>query len=159
MKIGFIGVGNMGGAILSGYASSEASNGVQLAACGKTRTRCDKIRETIPSLEVYESTKDLCRDCDVILLGVKPQFIEGVLEEIAPAYTAEKLVISMAAGVEIDSIKRYLGGDSQIVRVMPNTPALVGEAITAVCRGDGVEDKMYDTAMEIFNSIGKAEAV
>ena len=64
-----------------------------------------------------------------MVLGVKPQVIESVMKEIAPAYTDEKTVISMAAGVSMEFVERYLGNDAAVIRIMPNTPAKVGEAM------------------------------
>lgn len=159
MKIGFIGIGNMGGAILSGYAASGKAENNQLMAFDTSRELCIKSKAAIPELELCENGADICRKADMIILGVKPQVIEGVLEEIAPEYSAEKTVVSMAAGVDMAVVERYLGEDSKVIRIMPNTPAKVGEAMIAVCRNDNVDMQAFNEAMEIFSSIGMAEEV
>lgn len=159
MRIGFIGIGNMGGAILSGYAQAEASKNHQLLAFDMNEELCDKTKKAIPKLELCESGSALCKEADIIILGVKPQVIEGVLEEIADIYDTGKTIISMAAGVDMAVIEKYLGSDAKIIRIMPNTPAKVGEAMIAVCRNANTEPEVFDAAMEIFSSIGKAEEV
>lgn len=159
MKIGFIGIGNMGGAILSGYAATEAAGGHQLMAFDMNEELCDKTKANIPTLEVCESGRALCKEADLIILGVKPQVIESVLEEISATYDTSKTIVSMAAGVDMAVIEKYLGSDAKVIRIMPNTPAKVGEAMIAVCRNANAEPEVFDAAMEIFGSIGKAEEV
>jgi len=85
--------------------------------------------------------------------------IEGVLEAIADVYDENSVVVSMAAGVDIEVIERYLGKDAKIIRIMPNTPAKVGEAMVAVCMNGNVTEAETAAAMDIFSSIGKAEIV
>jgi len=159
MKIGFIGIGNMGGAILSGYVQAEASRDHQLMAFDMNEALCAKTKSAIPRLEVCESSSALCKVADMIILGVKPQVIEGVLEEIAGAYDASKTIVSMAAGVDMSVIEKHLGSDAKVIRIMPNTPAKVGEAMIAVCRNDNAEPAVFDAAMDMFSSIGMAEEV
>ncbi len=159
MRIGFIGIGNMGGAILSGYAQAEASRNHQLMAFDMNEELCAKTKSAIPSLEVCERGSALCKEADLIILGVKPQVIEDVLEEIADTYDTSKTIVSMAAGVDMAVIEKYLGSDAKVIRIMPNTPAKVGEAMIAVCRNDNTEPAVFDAAMEIFSSIGMAEEV
>ena len=73
--------------------------------------------------------------------------------------TAARLLISMAAGISIEKVQRYLGDDAKIIRIMPNTPAKVGEAMVAMCRNDNVSDEIFDEATEIFAGIGRAEHI
>lgn len=159
MKIGFIGIGNMGGAILSGYAQAEASRDHQLMAFDMNEELCAKTKGVISRLEICDSSSALCKEADMIILGVKPQVIEGVLEEIACAYDASKTIVSMAAGVDMSVIEKHLGSDAKVIRIMPNTPAKVGEAMIAVCRNDNTEPAIFDAAMDMFSSIGMAEEV
>lgn len=159
MKIGFIGIGNMGGAILSGYASSGNADGHQLMAYDMNEDLCAKMKCEIPQLELCESGSELCKEADLVILGVKPQVIEGVLQEIAPAYDTSKTIVSMAAGVDMAVIEKFLGSDAKVIRIMPNTPAKVGEAMIAVCRNSNTKPAVFDAAMEIFDSIGIAKEV
>lgn len=159
MKIGFIGIGNMGGSILSGYAASEMSDVNEIFACDMNETLCSNVKEQIPQLNFCQTGSQLCENCDIIILGVKPQVIEGVLEEIKETYSNDSLIISMAAGVDIEFMESHMGEDAQIIRIMPNTPAKVGEAMIAVCRNRNVTDDNFETAMDILNSVGKAEEI
>lgn len=159
MKIGFIGIGNMGGAILAGYAGSGKAENHQLMAFDMNEDLCKKTKEAIPQLQLCESGSALCKEADLVILGVKPQVIEGVLEEIAPAYDTSKTVVSMAAGVDMAVVERFLGADAKVIRIMPNTPAKVGEAMIAVCRNANADPEIFAESMEIFSSIGMAEEV
>lgn len=159
MKTGFIGIGNMGGAILSGYAASESSADVTLMAFDRNEDACSRAKQSIERLVVCESGRALCSAADIIILGVKPQIIETVLEEIAPEYDDSSIVISMAAGVRISLLEKYLGSSARIVRIMPNLPAKVGEGMISVSRNANVNDDDFLKVMDIFNSVGKAEEV
>lgn len=158
-KIGFIGIGNMGGAILSGYAQSGKVGDNQLMAFDMNAELCTRTGEKIPQLSFCENGRQLCEKSDIVILGVKPQVIETVLEEIAPAYAKGKTVISMAAGVSIDLVERYLGKDAAVIRIMPNTPAKVGEAMVAICRNGNVDEEVFALAVSMFSGIGRAEVV
>lgn len=159
MRIGFIGIGNMGGAILSGYAATEEAENHQLMAYDMNEELCVKTKTAIPGLEICESGSDLCSKADLIILGVKPQVIENVLQEIAGAYDTSKTVVSMAAGVDMAVIEKYLGSDAKVIRIMPNTPAKVGEAMIAACRNANTMPAVFRAAMDIFDSIGMAKEV
>lgn len=159
MKIGFIGIGNMGGAILSGYAASGKADGHHLMAFDMNEELCMRTKKAIPQLELCESGSALCEAADMIVLGVKPQVIENVLEEIAGTYDSSKTIVTMAAGVDMAVIEKYLGSSAKVIRIMPNTPAKVGEAMIAVSRNDNTKPTAFDAAMEIFRSIGMAEEV
>lgn len=171
MRIGFIGTGNMGGAILKGYANSSASDGNEILIHNKL-TEHNSIMAEAMSLSGFANTKiricndnkDLATQSDIIILGVKPSNVDDVLREIAPA--ADKIIVSMAAGTSIESMEGFLneasagsGDTAKIIRIMPNTPAQVGEAMTAMCRNANVSDEDFALAKTIFDSIGRAEEV
>ncbi|MBQ9015817.1 MAG: pyrroline-5-carboxylate reductase [Firmicutes bacterium] len=158
MRTGFIGVGNMGGAILTGYAASPQGQKDQIMIFDTNRELCEKrLKEVRGSMTDHVS--DLVKASEVIVLGVKPQVMEDVLEEVARAYQPDKLIISMAAGISIEFIRKYLGDDAKIVRIMPNTPALVGEGMIAMCPGEGLSLKQLMAAETILKSVGKVEEV
>ena len=171
MRIGFIGTGNMGGAILKGYANSSASDGNEILIHNKL-TEHNSIMAEAMSLSGFADTKiricndnkDLATQSDIIILGVKPSNVDDVLREIAPA--AGKIIVSMAAGTSIASMEGFLnegvagsGDTAKIIRIMPNTPAQVGEAMTAMCRNANVSNEDFALAKTIFDSIGRAEEV
>jgi len=159
MKIGFIGIGNMGGSILAGYAASASSADKELLAFDKNEDVCSKAKGNIPALQLCADGRELISKSDVILLGVKPQIMADVLEEIADAHNKESLVISMAAGVNISFYEKYFGSDAKIIRIMPNLPAKVGAGMISVSRNGNVSDEEFAIAMEIFSSVGMAEEV
>jgi pyrroline-5-carboxylate reductase len=92
---------------------------------------------------------------DIVILAVKPQIMDAVATEIAPAVTRGKLLISIAAGVATDKIRARLPRDARLIRVMPNTPALVLEGATAIAKADGLEPGDLDVAREIFGAVGR----
>ena len=159
MKTGFIGVGNMGGAILTGYASSPRGKKDHIMICDLSRALCEQRMEEIPGLAMTDSIEDLVRGSDVIILGVKPQGMEPVMEVAAKAYTPDKLVISMAAGISTEYLENALGKGARVIRIMPNTPAMVGEGMIAVCRGKKATDQDLDTARAILETTGRVETV
>ena len=142
MKIGFIGGGNMGGAILAGYGSADPDNEAKIALFDKSEDVCAKTRERFPRMTICSSGRELC-----------------VLSEIAGACTSDKLIISMAAGVDLAFLAEHLGAEIPIIRIMPNTPAKVGEAMIAVCRNKNVTEEAFATAMKIFAAVGQAEEI
>lgn len=159
MKTGFIGVGNMGGAILTGYAASDQGKKDLIMICDKNRERSEERLEKIVHGAMTDSIEDLVRGSEVIVIGVKPQFIEGVLEKVAKVYNKEKLVISMAAGISIAYIKKFLGSDAKVIRIMPNTPAMVGEGMIAMCPDEYTSVRDLMKAEAILKPIGRVEEV
>ena len=171
MKIGFIGIGNMGGSILKGYARSAASAGNKILIHDKTTENNIEMAYAIAgsgftnqNLIICNDNKELATESDVIVLGVKPNNVDDVLREIAPA--EGKLLISMAAGVSIEKLTRYLnegaegsGESAKIIRIMPNTPARVGMGMTSMSRNANVSDEDFALAKAIFDSVGIAEEV
>ncbi|MHC1723136.1 MAG: pyrroline-5-carboxylate reductase [Aminipila sp.] len=158
MKLGFLGAGNMGGAILRGYLASGKILSGDVFVCGRNREKLDKLCEEL-SVNACYSIEELVDICDVIMLGVKPNMFPDVMPQVAQKYTEDKILVSMAAGITIESISNYVGKDAKIIRVMPNTPAMVNEAMTSVSRNINVDDQQFAQVFDIFKSIGKAEEV
>ena len=158
MKIGFIGAGNMGGAILRGYVPYAEKAGDELSVYVPTEEKLNSICKETGAAKC-SGIDELVRNNDVIIIGVKPNMFEEVLPQVAGAYNTDKVVVSMAAGVTIEFIEGYLGKDAKIVRIMPNTPAQVRAAMIAVCRNANVDDATFEDVKVIFDSIGKAEEV
>ena len=158
MKIGFIGAGNMGGAILRGYVPYAEKAGDELSVYVPTEEKLNSICKETGAAKC-SGIDNLVRSNDVVIIGVKPNMFEEVLPQVAGAYNTDKVVVSMAAGVTIEFIEGYLGKDAKIVRIMPNTPAQVRAAMIAVCRNANVDDATFEDVKVIFDSIGKAEEV
>lgn len=153
-KIGFIGCGKMASAIIKGIISSkfmpaenikgsEVNNGI--AALAKQRLGIDVITDN----------KELARCSDIIFIATKPNYAGAVLEEIKDELSSSKLVVSIAAGVSTSKIEKIIG-KQRVVRVMPNTPAMVLEGMSGVCKGAYAEDDDAQFVVELLSSIGKA---
>jgi pyrroline-5-carboxylate reductase len=152
--VGFVGAGNMGEALIRGLV---AANVVPAKAIWASDARPERLTELEGKYGI-QSTSDnvaLIRRVDVVILAVKPQIMPAVLREIAPGITRKTLVISVAAGVPTTRIRTTLGRDARLIRVMPNTPALVLEGATAIARADGLEADDLETAREIFTAVGR----
>lgn len=160
MKIGFIGTGNMGGAILAGFVASTNAAGSELMAFDPSEKSRSAIKAKVSDIRFCSDIGELCRLSEIIFIGVKPQIVSGVLEEMAQSYTSDKTVVSMVTGgVTMDVIAESLGRDARIIRIMPNTPASVGEAMTAVCRNGNITDEDFAKVREILDSIGITEEI
>ncbi len=159
MKIGFLGAGNMGGAILKGYAPAAEEKGHELLVYNRTKATRDALAKEFGSVTSCDSAEELVKKSDVVILGVKPDMFKEVLPQIAEACTDDKLVVSMAAGISMSYIEDFLGSSQPIIRIMPNTPAQVGEAMVSVSRNSNVTDEMFGSVFGVFETIGRAEEV
>jgi pyrroline-5-carboxylate reductase len=153
-RIGFLGAGNMGEALLKGLLRTGLVPPSSIFATDALRERLKQI-EKLYRIEALSDNTTLVKQSDVVILAVKPQVLPDVLEEIGPAVTAKKLLISIAAGVPTASLRARLPKGARLIRVMPNTPALVLEGATAVARASGLEPGDLETAEEIFAAVGK----
>ncbi|MGH7278166.1 MAG: pyrroline-5-carboxylate reductase [Candidatus Rokuibacteriota bacterium] len=153
-KVGFIGAGNMGEALIKGLVAADLVPGTAISA---TDVRAERLKELDRQfgIKAAPGNVDLVRAADVVVLAVKPQTMPAVLQEIAPAVSRRNLLISIAAGVSTATIRGELGKDARLIRVMPNTPALVLAGVTAIAKGRGLEADDLDTAQELFNAVGK----
>lgn len=158
MKIGFIGCGNMASAMLNGILKCGEFAREELIASAKS----DKTREKIEKefgINKAETNRQVVDFADVIFLAVKPQFLEGVLEEIRGSVRPEQIFISIAPGKTLQWLKERLGENTKIVRTMPNTPAMVGEGMTALCVNELVTEEETALAVKLCDSFGKTEVV
>jgi pyrroline-5-carboxylate reductase len=153
-KVGFVGGGNMGEALIKGLL---AANLVPPEAIHATDVRLERLKELDRQygIQVGSDNVELVRHADVVILAVKPQIMDEVLRTIAPAVTRKKLLISIAAGVSTAKLRAGLGKDARLIRVMPNTPALVLEGVTAIAKAEGLEAGDLDIAGEIFSAVGR----
>ena len=146
MKLGFIGAGNMAGAILLGGAHGAHIYDVNAALMETRREQCGAVpHKDIPSLAA---------ECDVIVLAVKPNVAPDVLSANRAAFSG-KAVISIVAGLTSEKLGELLPEDARFLRVMPNTPALVGAGMTALCMENNLTKEEAEFAETLFNSIGR----
>ena len=134
MKIGFLGCGSMGGAIAR--AVSQVTKDIVLTdRSGRGKALADQLGVA------YGSAKEIARDCDWIFLAVKPQMMEAALSPIRESLQEKKpLLVTMAAGLSMEKIETMAGGDLPVIRIMPNTPAMVGAGMTQYCCNSLVTD-------------------
>ena len=157
MKIGFIGTGNMGSALATAVSKSLLSPEIYLADFDRTKAEVLAARLTA----TVASAKELCRLCDMVFLGVKPQGLPALLEEIAPIVKErgkDLTLISMAAGVKTDAILSCVGTGASLIRIMPNTPVAVGEGVI-VYAARGVADDVKKRFLLSLSQAGLVEEI
>ncbi len=158
MKVGFIGIGNMGGAILTGYYSKAKELGQEILVFDQCVEKMEKIQA---NMEVFacEGIAQLTKESDIIILGVKPKDFQGLLNEVRDSLKEDAILISMAAGIKIDFIRKNIKEKGNIIRIMPNTPALINMGVTSVSREERVSDSKFEMAKEIFAGVGEVYEV
>lgn len=157
-KIAIIGVGKMGEALLSGMLKKGNFNKKDISITDKDTKRLKTISMR-HRVKAYSNSIDLIEACRVIIIAVKPKDIPRVLDSIQKNVSPHHLLISIAAGVRLDAIGRNLPPQVGLIRVMPNTPALVGEAISAICPRKKTRKSDLQCVLEIFKSVGKAVVI
>ena len=157
-NITFIGGGNMASAIIGGIIGSKLAAPDQITATAKTTATCSSLEERF-GIHTCQDNKKAAESADILFLAVKPFLFSEVIAEIKDSVKKDALIISIAAGQPIASIETMFGSSVRLVRAMPNTPALVGEAMSALCINDKVTDKELSAAISIFNSFGKCEVI
>ncbi len=157
MKLGVIGAGSMGSAIIRGYIASGADPR-EIFVCGHHPEKLKEMSEEL-DFRIAESAAGLTEKCDMVLLAVKPKDAESVLKEISPVFTADKILISIAAGKTVSFLSSACPSAEKIVRVMPNTPALVREGMSALSRNEKVTDRDFEEVEKIFRGTGSAKEV
>jgi pyrroline-5-carboxylate reductase len=154
-KLGFIGGGNMAKALIKGLASFIEPKNIFVSEPSKSKR--DALHAEY-KIKVTADNSELTKNCDIIILAVKPQILKDVLAEIRSLVKGDKLIVSVAAGVSISIMDEELRGDTNnkfsIVRTMPNTPALVQEGVTAIASGEHVSKGDVEIAHRIFEVVG-----
>lgn len=157
-KIGFIGGGNMAGALLRGLIQAGLSRPELLRVSDPSAEQRRRLEEEL-GVETSDDNRSVASASDVVVLSVKPQVLEGVLTELSAGATTPdatgKLWVSVVAGVTTRRIEDALGGAPRVVRSMPNTPALVGAGATALARGAHATKEDLRLAGELFGSVGQ----
>lgn len=156
--IGFIGGGNMASAIIGGILNSGLAAKEQIIATARTEQTISSLQERF-GITATRDNHAAARQSDILFLAVKPYLFEQIIAEIKDSIRPETLIISIAAGQTIEKIEAAFAKNIRLVRAMPNTPALVGEAMSALCANQNVTDSDLADAMALFNSFGKCETV
>lgn len=153
-KIGFIGCGKMASAIINGIISSGFVPKNNIKGSEINPEIAENAQKRL-GIDVLTDNKALVMDSDIIFLVTKPNQVSDILEEIKSELTQEKLLVSIAAGVSTTKIENIIGRQ-RVVRVMPNTPALVLEGMSGVCKGSFATEEDLDFVADLLSNIGKA---
>jgi pyrroline-5-carboxylate reductase len=152
--IGFIGGGNMAEALIKGLTAAGTKDIVVSEPDAQKRARL----ENLYGVKTEAAGRVVVSSCNQIVLAVKPQVMDNVLDEFAGIALGGKTVISIAAGITLSYLSEKLGTDN-VIRVMPNTPALVLSGMSAIARGRGVTPEGFGAAVKIFSAVGKTVEV
>jgi pyrroline-5-carboxylate reductase len=162
-KLAILGSGSMGTAILAGLLRRGVDSG-QVVASTKTEATASRLADefgiTATATETNSNANaDAVADADIVLVAVKPGYVIEVLNEIAANLKPGSLVISVAAGITTAAMQAAVADNVAVVRAMPNTPAIVGRAVTGLAAGSRVTPEQLATASELFESVGRVVVV
>jgi pyrroline-5-carboxylate reductase len=158
LRVAVLGAGKMGGILLQAFLKNNLLAADQIFA---TVQHAERARALSVQFGVEVTTDNLAaaQQADVILLGVKPIQVPALIQEIKPALTSKKMVLSFAASVMTRSIEDSAGCELAVIRAMPNTPAMLAAGITALCGGRFVSPEQMAVAQKIFQTVGKTVVV
>lgn len=157
-KIGFIGCGSMAQAIIGGIVKSGFVNPNSILASNRTFAKLEEVMHTY-GIQITEDNREVAKSCDFIFLSVKPDMYAPVIEEIKDDVCEDAVIIMIAAGQTIAQNEARFGRKIKLVRAMPNTPALVGEAMCAVSVNEFISASEQKEIQAIFECFGKIEFI
>ena len=157
-EFGFIGLGNMASAMIGGALKKGLIDAGRICGSAKTE-RSRKKAEEAYGIQTFANNRQVAQRAQIIVLAVKPQFFEEVLEELKDMDWSNKTLVSLAPGKTIEWLCGHTKADVPAIRCMPNTPALVGEGCTGVCMGQGVTKEAAERVMRLLESFGRAVEV
>lgn len=153
-KIGIIGVGKLGEAIALGLIKRGVVNIKDIKGSVKHEASMERVKSRV-GIEVTMDTPGMIADRDIIILGVKPQNVAYVAEKISGNVNSDQLIISLAASVTTGYIEERLPPGMPVVRAMPNTPSVINEGMTVICKGQSATHEHMAIAEEIFKAVGR----
>ncbi len=157
-RLGFIGAGNMASSIMRSIILRDILEPNRVCAFDIDLDRLNNLSSEL-GIHVAENNKDVIGDASIIILAVKPNICGKVLEGIKGYLTSQHILISIAAGITVDFIKQKTNNCCKVVRTMPNTPALVGEGMTALCTNHNLLPEELEIVKEILGALGKVEEI
>ena len=158
MKIGIIGTGRIGEALIRGVIAADLCQGDRIFASDVDEERLDALHSEL-GINTSTDNTDTVGNAETIILAIKPQIIASVLQSVKPQIGEEHLVISVAAGVQVRAIEENLPAGARLIRVMPNIACTVGQAISAISAGTHATESDLETARTIFGSVGRVVSV
>jgi len=151
-KIGVLGAGNMGSAIILGALNSGAFNKDEIIAFDRNEAKRRSVAEATGI--VFTSSLRALAGCGLILIAVKPKDLKDILKDLSESISSETLIVSVAVGVTTRTLQDYLDGKGHVIRVMPNTPVSISSGVSALCTGIGCTDKDLEKVKELFKPLG-----
>ena len=153
-NFGFIGVGNMATAIITSILKLGYIKPQQIFVFDPVIDKTKHLSSN--GVNVCKSSIDVVDSSDFVFLCIKPQMFEQVANELRNSFNAEKCIVSIMAGVKIETIKNNLSECSPVIRIMPNTPLMMGAGASGLCRSDDTSDDDFKVIFHIFSNCGKA---
>ncbi len=157
-KIAVLGMGKMGGILVRAFQKQGLFASSDIAATVQHEEKAAALSVEL-GIPVGTDNRAAVRKADIIILGLKPSAVGGVLDEIRGELNPKQLIISIAASVPTEYVEKRLAAAIPVVRTMPNTPAIVGCGMTAICKGKFVHEKHLESASRLFASVGRTVVV
>jgi pyrroline-5-carboxylate reductase len=157
-RIAVLGAGKMGGILIKALVDKHQISPERVRATVAHEARAEELSKKL-GVTVTTDNVSAVDGADIILVCVKPQVVQEVMEQISEKVTAKQLVISVAASVHTSQIESALGAGMPVVRAMPNTPCVLGQGMTALCKGQYAAAEHVDAACALFNVVGRTVVV
>ena len=156
MKVAIIGAGNMGGAIALGMAKGTIVAANEIFVADPSQANLDKLKQQVPTINTLANNAEAVKDADIVILAVKPWLVNAVLEAIT--LNNNQMLVSIAAGVNIETLRSYTQNEMPIFRLIPNSAISQMESMTFVTSGNA-SSAQQELIMNIFNEMGLAMAI
>lgn len=157
-KLGFIGCGNMAKAMIGGILKNNIVTASEVIGSNSSKSSIDNVNAEL-GIKTTTSNVEVVKEAKVVFLSVKPQYYETVINEIKDIIKEDQIIVTIAPGKTIEKLNEMFNKPVKIVRTMPNTPALVLEGITGVCKNELVTDEELEYVLSILRGFGKAEII
>jgi pyrroline-5-carboxylate reductase len=156
--IGFIGCGNMAKAMIGGIVKSKLVSPNMINTSNLSQSKLDAVKSEF-KVNTTTNSREVVKNSAIVIVAVKPNVYDEVLESVKDLIDNKKIIVTIAAGKTIASVEKVIGNDKKIIRTMPNTPALVNEGMSALCKNQNITDEELNIVKTIFDSFGKSEVV
>ncbi len=157
-KIGFIGAGKMAQAMIGGIINSNIVSPNWLIASAKSEKTIDKVKQKF-LIETTTDNKTVAMQADILFLAVKPDLHFSIIEEIRGVVKQDAIIITIAAGIRLHDLEEAFHRKIKAIRSMPNTPSLIGEGMSAVCKNEWITEEDLQQVVQLFSSFGKVEVI
>ncbi|MPW26641.1 pyrroline-5-carboxylate reductase [Alkalibaculum sp. M08DMB] len=157
-KIGFIGCGNMAKAMIGGLIKKDFIHSSSIYASNPSLESLDEVKSSF-GVHITQNNLVIAKECDIIFLSVKPYMYEKIIAQIKDEIKENVVIVMIAAGQKINQNEKRFNRKIKIARAMPNTPAFVGEAMTAICLNDMITNEEKNELKTIFECFGKLEFI